>query len=281
MMGPDANPTMATKRAKTPGRTKRLPAAKAARTRSPRDLVSRVMSALEYVARANRPVTAAEFSADLGIPRASAYRIFLRLEQDRVLIPEPGGRGYAKGRRMSDFAVSVLVNSVNHAARHRVLRNLVDEIGETCNLTMLCGSEIVYIDRVETDWPLRMHLAPGSRVPSHCTATGKLLLSFLPERQMEAIVRSAPLRRYTERTIVDPDRLVAKLARIRKERVGIDDEEFAAGMVAVAVPVLDERGKAIAAIAVHAPSVRLPLEAARRHVRTLRRAAAALSPLLR
>lgn len=270
---------MAVKRAKA-ARRRADDEAKAA-GRHPRDLVARVVRALEYASQSTRPATAADFSAECGVPRASAYRIFARLQQERVLIPEPNGRGYAKGRRFADLATAVLVHSSSYGARHRVLRALVDEIGETCNLTMLCGSEIVYIDRVETDWPLRMHLAPGSHVPSHCTATGKLLLSLLPERQMESLVRAAPLRRYTQRTITDPNRLVAELARTRESGIGIDDEEFAAGMVAVAVPVLDERGRACAALAVHAPAVRLSLEAAKRHIPALRKAAEALSRLLK
>jgi DNA-binding IclR family transcriptional regulator len=139
---------------------------------------------------------------------------------------------------------------------------------------------VVYLDRVETHWPLRMHLSRGSRVPAHCTATGKLLLSLLPEPQMEELVRAAPLRRYSERTITNPDKLIAELARIRAEGIGIDNEEFAAGMVAVAVPVLDRNHRAVAALAVHAPVVRLSLKAARRHVPALRKAAAALSDLL-
>jgi IclR family transcriptional regulator, acetate operon repressor len=246
----------------------------------PRDIIARLLAALEYIARAKEPVTAAELSTALGIPRATAYRIFTRLEQEQILIPELGERGSAAGERLSDIAVALLANSTRHAARHRVLQGLVDEIGETCNLTTLCGSDVVYIDRVETHWPLRMHLSSGSRVPSHCTATGKLLLSLLPERQMNELIRAAPLGRYSDRTITDPDKLVAELARIRAEGVGIDNEEFAAGMVAVAVPVRDKNGRAIAALAVHAPVVRLPMEAARRHLPTLRKAATALSDLL-
>jgi IclR family transcriptional regulator, acetate operon repressor len=250
------------------------------RTGRRRDIIARILSALDYIAQAKAPVTAADLSADLGIPRASAYRIFTRLEQEQVLIPELDGRGFTAGRRLSDFAVTVLTNSTRHGARHRVLQQLVDELGETCNLTALCGSDVVYIDRVETHWPLRMHLSPGSRVPIHCTATGKLLLSLLPERRMNELIRAAPLRRYSERTITNPDQLVAALARIRSDGVGVDDEEFAAGMVAVAVPVFDAHKQVCAALAVHAPIVRLSLKAARRHVPVLRKAAAALAGLI-
>jgi IclR family transcriptional regulator, acetate operon repressor len=244
------------------------------------DVVSRLLSALEYVSQTDAPVTAADLAADRRIPRASAYRIFKRLEQERVLVPEPGGRGYGEGRRLTDLAVALLTSSTRHGARHRVLQRVVEELGETCNLTMLCGSEIVYIDRVETDWPLRMHLSPGSRVPIHCTATGKLLLSLLPARRMSELIRAAPLRRYTEYTVTDPDRFVAALRRVREESVGVDDEEFVAGMVGIAVPVLDREGQPRAALAVHAPKARFSVEHARQQLPVLRKAAAALTGLL-
>ncbi len=256
------------------------PRARPARTKRPHDVVSRLLTALEFIAQAKEPVTAADLAASLGIPRATAYRIFARLEQEQIVIPEPGGRGFAAGERLSDLAMAALTSSTRHGARHRVLQGLVDEVGETCNLTTLSGGDVVYLDRVETHWPLRMHLSRGSRVPAHCTATGKLLLSLLPEREMETMVRAAPLPRTSERTITDPDKLIAELARIRAEGVGIDNEEFAAGMVAVAVPVLDRNQRAFAALAVHGPVVRLSLKAARRHVPALRKAAAALSDLL-
>lgn len=256
------------------------PRTKPTRSKRPHDVVSRLLVALEFIAQAKEPVTAADLASRLGIPRATAYRIFSRLEQEQIVLPEPGGRGFAAGERLSDLAMAALSSSMRHGARHRVLQGLVDEVGETCNLTTLSGGDVVYLDRVETHWPLRMHLSRGSRVPAHCTATGKLLLSLLPEREMEAMIRAAPLRRTSERTITDPDKLIAELARIRAEGVGIDNEEFAAGMVAVAVPVLDKNRRAVAALAVHAPVVRLSLKAARRHVPALRRAAAALSDLL-
>lgn len=245
-----------------------------------RDNVARIIAALEYVAKAPAAVTARGMSEALGIPRATAYRIFSRLEQERILVPEPGGRDYYAGKRLSELAVAALTNSTHHGARHRVLQRLVDELGETCNLTTLCGSEVVYIDRVETDWPLRMHLNPGSRVPVHCTATGKLLLSLLPERRRTEIVMAASLRSYTERTITDADRLLVELERIRNDMVGVDDEEFVAGMIAVAVPVVNDRGEPCAALAVHAPKVRMSLEAARQHLPVLREASARLTRLL-
>lgn len=260
--------------------TRRAKNGKPAKSRAPQDVVSRVLAALEFIAEAKGPLTASDLAVGVGIPRASAYRIFSRLEHEQILVPEVGGRGFSAGERLSNFAINALTRSTRHDARHRVLETLVDEIGETCNLTTLYGGNVVYLDRVETDWPLRMHLSRGSRVPAYCTATGKLLLSMLPQHEMEQMIRAAPLRRYSERTITDPNKLIAELARIRIEGIGIDNEEFVAGMVAVAVPVFDRRHQAVAALAVHAPIVRLSLKAARQHVAALRKAAIALSSIL-
>lgn len=266
------------------GTVKRAPGtvavAKAGKAKKPKDIIARLLAALEFIAHAKGPVTAADLATGLGIPRATAYRLFARLEQGGVVIPEPGGRGFAAGERLSALAMGTLTNSIRHAGRHRVLQALVDQVGETCNLTTLSGSDVVYLDRVETHWPLRMHLSRGSRVPAYCTATGKLLLSLLPKAEMEALIRVAPLKRFAENTITNADRLVAELARIRADGIGVDNEEFVAGMVAVAVPVFDRNQRAVAALAVHAPVVRLSLKAARRHVPALRKAAAALSDLI-
>ncbi len=69
------------------------------RPERPRDIVSRLLAALEFIAQAKEPVTAADLATGLGIPRATAYRIFTRLEQEQIVIPEPGGRGFAAGER--------------------------------------------------------------------------------------------------------------------------------------------------------------------------------------
>ena len=137
---------------------------------------------------------------------------------------------------------------------------------------MLDGSEVVYLDRVETAWPLRMTLQPGSRVPLHCTASGKLLLASLPAARRRRLVATLPLERYTERTLIDANALEAELARIRRVGYATDNEEYLAGLVCVAVPVTLDRRRTAACIAVHAPLARMPLDAAIGHLPALRRA---------
>ncbi len=121
-----------------------------------------------------------------------------------------------------------------------------------------------------------MTLQPGSRVPLHCTASGKLLLALLPPARRRRIVDALPLPPHTAQTIVDRRRLTDELARVRRERLATDNEEYLAGLVCVAVPVATPEGRVVASVAVHAPVARMPLAAALRHVPALRRAATAL-----
>jgi DNA-binding IclR family transcriptional regulator len=202
------------------------------------------------------------------------------LEREGFLQRELDGKRFVPGPRLNRLALSVIAGSGLRAERHAILHAVSTEIGETCNVTVPDGSEMHYVDRVETHWPLRLQFPIGTRVPLHCTASGKLFLSSLPNARRKRLLTRLALDRRTARTLTEPATLEAALMRIRKEQLGTDDEEFVDGMVAVAVPVTDPRGRLIATLATHAPRQRMTLEAARRHLPALRRAAAQLSELL-
>jgi DNA-binding IclR family transcriptional regulator len=141
---------------------------------------------------------------------------------------------------------------------------------------MLDGTEVVYLDRVEAAWPLRLHFQSGSRVPAHASASGKLLLALLPARTRHRLIDSLPLQRFTPYTLTDPRALEEALKRIRKDSVSTDNEEYLAGTVCVAVPVENKERRVPAALAVHAPLTRMSLAHTLRYVPALRRAAAQL-----
>jgi DNA-binding IclR family transcriptional regulator len=170
-----------------------------------------------------------------------------------------------------------MLNGTLRAERHAILVRLVEAIAETCNFTMLDGAEVIYLDRVEAAWPLRIHLSSGSRVPLHCTASGKLLLALQPKAARARLLSHLTLSRFTDTTFTDSRRLTAELATIRARRYATDNEEYHAGLVCVAVPVLDARKRACAAIAVQAPMSRMPLERALQHLPELQRAADAMA----
>lgn len=240
----------------------------------------RAVSVLEALAAAERPMALAELTGAVRLPKPTLYRMLAMLESAGLVVREPGARRYVPGSRLAALGRNVMLNSSLRAERRAILARLVGEIGETCNFTMLDAAEVIYLDRVETAWPLRMTLTSGSRVPLHCTASGKLLLALLPKTPREKICAQLALTRYTESTVTDPKRFAAELARIRARRYATDDQEYHAGLVCVAVPVTGRARRACAALAVQAPVSRMPLERALAHLPSLRRAADAMAETL-
>lgn len=244
------------------------------------DKISRSIRALEVVevvVNADRTMTVADIMTATGLPKATVHRLCGLLEQEGFLAPDIAGKGLTVGHRTRDMALGIMALGGVDAYRHRVLTELSQEIGETCNLNVPVGSEILYVDRVESEWPLRTQLPVGSRVPLHCTASGKLYLSSLPAARRRKLIATMTLDRHTENTIIDSDALNTELDKIRRAKVGTDDEEFIDGMVAAAVPITDQRGRMAAILAFHAPVIRMNMEQAMNHIPALQRAAAALS----
>lgn len=242
--------------------------------------ILRAFAMLESVVAADRPVSPAELAGLVGMPKASAHRLARQLEQAGLLQRELDGRKLIPGGRLNTLAMGLLGSAGQRAARHAILQTVSAEIGETCNISIPDGSQMIYYDRVETHWPLRMQLAVGSHVPLHCTASGKLFLSSLPAAQRRRLIAKIPLDKRAPNTLTDPDALEAALQRIRSSKVGLDNEEFIDGMVAVSVPITDAQGRICAGLATHAPIQRMTLEQVLAHVPALRRAAAELSALL-
>lgn len=242
--------------------------------------ILRALAVLEGIVSSVRPIGAAELNETLDLPKPTLHRLCTMLEREGFLQRELDGRRFVPGQRLNRLALAVLAALPHRAERHAILQRLSIELGETCNLSIPDGSEMVYIDRVETHWPLRLQLQIGTHVPLHCTAAGKLFLSSLPAARRKRLIHSLPRQTLTIKTLTDEDHLERALKQTRTQGFGIDDEEFIEGMIAVAVPVNDDRGRLAAALAVHAPVQRMSLEEARGHVATLRKAAEELSALL-
>jgi len=119
---------------------------------------------------------------------------------------------------------------------------------------------MIYADRVESDWPIRVQLPTGTRVPLHCTASGKLYLSRLSPAKRKRIISRLSLDRFTTATLVDAEELEEELVKIREAGYGWDNQEFIDGLVAVAVPILDTENRFFGGLAVHGPLPRFSMQ---------------------
>ncbi len=241
----------------------------------------RALSILEAIAQSEKPLTATEINAELNLPKPTIHRLCSMLEKNGYLQQHIDGRGYVHGSKLSKMALGVLNNNyMLRIEQHAVLKRLSDEIGETCNIAIPDGTEIIYFDRVETNLPLRVQFQVNDRVPMHCTASGKLFLSYLPLSRRRRVIEKLKLKKITENTITDIEQLAEAVENIKKEGVGIDNEEFVQGMVAVSVPMISSKGHFYGALAMHAPIVRMSLYTCRSKVPQLKTAAREIVDLI-
>lgn len=239
----------------------------------------RLFALLEVIAEKDQTFTLQGLVEETGLPKPTVHRMLQQLESVGVLQREGDGRHYSTGVRLRRLASNLLINNTYHGARRSVLRQLVEEVGESCNLTAFTGSEVVYLDRMETAAPLRFYLHPGSRVPAHCSSSGKLFLAQMSPAQRRRLLAHMPLTKYTNKTQDDPVKLEQELDIVRRNGYAIDDEEFLPGLLCVAVLVPSSTGRSNLAVAIQAPIMRLTHEKALHFLPALQRAAQALAAI--
>ncbi|WP_309679757.1 IclR family transcriptional regulator [Polaromonas sp.] len=237
----------------------------------------RLFALLEVIASKDQFFSLQGLTEETRIPKPTLHRMLQQLESAGLLERSVDGRFYGTGVRLRKLAENLLLNDISHGARHAVLRHLVAEVGESCNLTALSGSEVVYLDRVETAAPLRFYLHPGSRVPVHCSASGKVFLSEMTPSQRQRLLAHAPLEAYTAKTLTHIDQLEQEIRQIKRQGFALDNEEFLPGLLCVATLVPSASGRSNLCVAVQAPIMRLTADKALHLLPALQRAAEALS----
>ena len=137
------------------------------------------------------------------------------------------------------------------------MRHLMEDGGETVNLAVEDDGMAVYLAQVECRQMMRAFARPGSRVPLHCSAVGKAILSAVADKTLSKILHHQGMPRLTVKTITSPAPLRADLERVRAAGYAIDDEEHAVGLRCIAAPIFDETGYVVAAVSASGPMVRI------------------------
>lgn len=240
----------------------------------------RLLLILEEIARRGVPQKPSDLVQAIGLPKPTIHRLLQTAEAEEFLQRDLDGRSYAPGPRLRAMAVHTISSQRLRTARLAILQAVAEEIGETCNLAIPEREGMIYLDRVETKWPLRIQLPVGTQVPFHCTASGKMYLSSLNARTLKGFLSARALEPRTDHTITEPEALRRELDRIRKTGHSTDNEEFMDGMTAVAVAVHDGQDRLVATLSAHAPDQRQSLQDLEGHLDVLKRGAAQLTELV-
>jgi len=214
-------------------------------------VIDRMMDVLGELERREGGATIGELVLRLQLPRTTVYRILNSLQlHDMVRRSEAGA--YHLGRRLLGLASHVAATAgpldlVRFATP--VLDHLATTLGEGSKLTVIDGDGVLVIAAAQGRRAYALSVAPGQRMAGHAGAAGKLLLAHLPAPLLDQWL-SRPLAALTPRTITDPKRLRAELARIRRLGWSHDKGENGPSILAFAAPVLDRNDSVVAAISV-------------------------------
>ena len=171
----------------------------------------RTLLILEVLGQSDRPLSPTEINHEIGLPKQTIHRLCTKLEQEGFLARETDGKKLRPTRRARLMASGILHSSRDHIARYQVMQRVAEDVGETVNFVVPDSGGMIYIDRIETDWPFRVQLPVGTHVPFHCTASGKTFLASLSPKARLAMVRSLRLQSLTPNTLCTDTSLLAEL----------------------------------------------------------------------
>ena len=229
---------------------------------------------------ADRDLGVSELATRLGLAKSTVHRLLTTLTREGLIErSHPNGR-YRLGLRLYELGSIV----PSHVDLREAVGTTADELrtrtAESVRVGILDGADVVFLERRDTNYVLRLHGRTAPRNPAHCTSSGKVLLAYLSQAERSAVLGTAPLTCRTPSTITDRARLEEELARVRARGWAENVNESDPGLVSVAAPVRDASGRVVAAIGVAGPAAHFTRENTRRYAAETVWAAEAISSRL-
>jgi DNA-binding IclR family transcriptional regulator len=226
--------------------------------------VSRAVSILKVFESANSGLTAVQIANQLNLNRSTVHRLLSVLEAEGLVARDTTFNGEARNSayRLGPTLVSLgglALRQINlRAIALPQLRALAHKSGETVDLELLVGSDVMIIEEVQGEHMLRVGVGDnvGSRYPAHATSTGKLLLAGLSEAELKATLPNK-LAALTPFTVTDKQILRDQIAEARRLGWASSWEELEIGLVAIGAPITGRDGEPIAAVSVSGPTARI------------------------
>ncbi|RWB32201.1 MAG: IclR family transcriptional regulator [Mesorhizobium sp.] len=200
----------------------------------------------------SKGLTAIASEADL--TKSNTHRVLVTLKKFGF-IQQDADRNYRCTMKLWKLGYTVLTQTDLPSVSSQAMRFLADSCNESVHLSVLDGLQVLYVDKLESDRPVRAYTQKGGNSPLHCVATGKILLAYNYRHLRSSVC--AKLQRYTSATITSPRRLDKEMESIVANGYAINCGEFREEVYGVAAPIFDPTGGTIASIGISGPSTRL------------------------
>lgn len=238
--------------------------------------LERGLAVINSFSREHNPQTLSEVAGRTGLTRATARRVLLTLTDLGYVHRD--GRQFSLTPKVLDLGYSFLSSFRVVELAQPSMERLVDEVRESSSMSVLDGSEIVYVARVPTSRIMTISLALGSRLPAYPTSMGRVLLSGLPQGELDRYVAETKFEKLTPHTIVDPATFRVVVAKTGEDGYTLVDQELEEGVRSIAAPIRNGNGEVIAAINVSCHASRVDVDRMRTEFRpTLLATAAEIS----
>jgi DNA-binding IclR family transcriptional regulator len=192
-----------------------------------------------------------ELAAISGIPKATVHRLASTLVYAGILNFDEQGKRYSLGIRLFEMGSIVRASfSLTKAASSHLSRLHVEVNGHTVFLGVLRSDKLIYIDKREEASSIRVATNIGQPRPPHFGVLGQVLTAFLPEDQVDRLLKAEPLRQLTAKTITDPQLFKERLRLIRQQGYLVEEGEAFSVITGIAAPIRDSSAKVIAAVGV-------------------------------
>ena len=247
-------------------------------TRIPTNM--RLFYILDVLGQKQRPLTPSEINQELNWPKQTVHRLCKSMVEEGFLTYDSAAKRLLPSTTLRTIASGIMANDWISTATHQVLESLSTQVQETVNFVLPEQPGMRYKDRVLTNWAFQVNLPIGSHVPFHCTASGKTYLASLTPKIRTTLLESLNFQAMTHNTHRSITSLQAELKQVRQQGYALDNEEFMEGMVAMAVPVYDPKGRYHGALAFHGPTLRLNIQDIADHYAELRKVADQLTGIV-
>ncbi|MBT8416487.1 MAG: IclR family transcriptional regulator [Silicimonas sp.] len=218
--------------------------------------LDRAMQVFEHLST-TRGATLSEIAADLDQSPATIYRILVTLQGRGLVEFDPVEQVWQIGVQAFVIGARYLRRTSLVDRARPIMRELMEDTGETANLGIARGASVLFVSQVETNASIRAFFPPGTLSPLHASGIGKALLSQMEDNALKRFLARRNLERFTENTLCDPSALTADLQTSRTRGYAVDDEEKNLGMRCIAAPVFDATGETVAGISVSGPTSRV------------------------
>ncbi len=223
--------------------------------------IEKALDLLEFLSIKEQETGITEISKKLNLGLSTVHRILSTLKSRGYVIQNQQTTKYRLGIKLFELGCAVQSTRRLVEITKPYLKQLSQSTNETANLAILEGKEVIYLDTIESTEILRTEIMAGTRTPAHCTALGKVLLSFISNREFESLYKSdEPLSSLTSKSISSLEELKKHLKKVKEQGYAIDREEYKIGVNCIGVPIFGRNGEAIAAISITGPASRFTID---------------------